>query len=161
MENNTLAGFIAYFRKLTNENTHLQSFVRGSQARIVKGGRSGLKYPLLWLEMPSMQLTDKDGTDPSGKREAAIVILHNAPAGNDAEEDRLWELTEGIALQVVARMRKDRKKKLFAFDGNVLLEAVNTLTVANEIGWRFEFELTKQAGLCYDASQWQEGEGQP
>lgn len=158
MENNTLTGFIAYFRQLAVANKQLTSFVCGTQARIISGNRSGLTYPLLWLEMPSLSLTEKDGTDPSGKRSCALVVLTNLPGkGTKAEvEDELWQLTEAIALQVIARMRRDRKKRLFSFDGNVELEAVSTLTVANEIGWRFEFEMVKTAGLCYDASQWEE-----
>lgn len=160
MQHNTLSGFIAYFRTLALEHVALgsaQHFVHGSSARIVKGTRSKLKYPLLWLETPSLRLSGKDGTDPTGKRECALLILHNAPAGNDEAEDALWESTERLMLDVIARMRKDRKARLFGLEDEFLLEAVNTLTVANEIGWRVEFDMSKAAGLCYDATRWQEG----
>lgn len=160
MEKNEFASFIAYFRQLATEHRQLAgSFVHGPVRRIVEGGRSGLRYPLLWLETPALILKEKDGTDPSGRRECAFLVLINSSSKKetDAEQDATWARAERIALDVISRMRRDKKRRLFSFTGNITLEPVNTLTVSNEYGWRVEFELEQPAGLCYDASQWQEG----
>jgi hypothetical protein len=160
MEQNKLTDFIAYFRQLAAEHVELQgSFVHGSSGRIIAGTRSGIKYPCLWLETPSLALSDKDGTAPYGKRTAALVILQSVPVGNYEAQDVQWEKTEQLALEVLSRMRHDKKARKFDFDLNGDLEPISTITVDNEIGWRFEFDLGKHVPMCYDASRWQQQEG--
>jgi hypothetical protein len=157
MTGNTLSDFAAYFRQLAAEHVELAgSFVHGSAGRIISGSRSGIKYPCLWLETPTLHLSEKDMTSaPDGRRTCAFVILKNVPSTDYAAQDAGWEYTERIALDVLSRMREDRKKRLFAFKLNdSALEPVATLTVDNEIGWRYEFEIGNPLVLRYDASRW-------
>ncbi len=154
---NTLPDFIAYFRTLATEHVGLKDFVLGPTQRIIAGSRDGLKYPLLWLELPSLALLDKDSTSPQGKRHAALVVLDSASLKDYADQDAKWASTEALALDVLSRMRRDYKLREFLgfeLDG-ILLEAVATLTQAGEIGWRFEFSLTDFVPLKYDAARWQ------
>ncbi|HEX8351087.1 MAG TPA: hypothetical protein VF598_14080 [Hymenobacter sp.] len=159
METIDFAAFVAYFRNLAAANKQLAgSFVHGPARRIVEGARSKLTYPLLWLETPALVLEEKDGTDPNGRRECALLILINMPANTaDTVQDQAWAASEQLMLQVISRMRRDRKNRLFTFRLTSAIEPINTLTVNNEYGWRVEFEVGKPAGLCYDAAQWQEG----
>ncbi|MDO7885337.1 hypothetical protein [Hymenobacter cheonanensis] len=154
---NTLAAFLAYFRRLATDNLALRDFVHGPSGRIIAGSRRELTYPLLWLETPSLALADKDGTAPLGQRHAALIVLDSASASDYADQDAKWASTEAIALEVLSRMRRDYKARqfvAFSLDGTVL-EAVATLTVAGEIGWRFEFSLSDYpAPLTYDATRW-------
>jgi hypothetical protein len=157
VETNDFAAFVAYFRQLASQHKRLAgSFVHGPSRRIVEGGRSKLSYPLLWLETPALVLEEKDGTDPNGRRECALLILINIPANQaDAAQDQAWAEAEQIMLQIVSRIRRDRKNRLFSsFRLTSAIEPVNTLTVNNEYGWRVEFEVSKPAGLCYDPTQW-------
>ena len=153
MLSHSFADFIAYFRRLAEEHKQLQYFAHGPASRIVAGTRTGFAYPALWLETPSLQLNEKDGTDPSGTRQCAFVVLKPGGSTYD-QQDAAWALTEQIALDVVARMRRDRKLRLFSFDGNVQLDAISTLTTDNDCGWRVEFETVKSSGLCYVAAHW-------
>ncbi len=153
---NTLPDFIAYFRGLATAHVALQDFVLGPTSRIIAGSRAELKYPLLWLELPSLALQDKDSTAPQGKRHAALVVLDSA-SSSYADQDAKWASTEALALDVLSRMRHDYKQRKFLgfeLDGT-LLEAVATLTQAGEIGWRFEFSLTDFVPLKYEAARWQ------
>lgn len=153
---NTLPDFITYFRALATEHVALKDFVLGPTQRIIAGSRDGLKYPLLWLELPALSLQDKDSTTPVGKRHAALVVLDSA-GSSYADQDAKWASTEALALDVLSRMRRDYKQRQFLgfeLDG-ILLEAVSTLTVAGEIGWRFEFSLSDFVPLKYDATRWQ------
>ncbi|MGI4762504.1 MAG: hypothetical protein ACRYF0_17465 [Janthinobacterium lividum] len=152
---NTLPDFIAYFRQLASEHVELKDFVLGPTQRIIAGSRQELTYPLLWLELPSLSLADKDGTAPLGQRHAALIVLDSASA-DYADQDAKWASTEAIALDVLSRMRKhykERKFVSFVLDGTVL-EAVSTLTVAGELGWRFEFSLGDYVPVTYNATRW-------
>jgi hypothetical protein len=153
---NTLPNFIAYFRRLAGEHVALQAFVVGPTQRIIAGSRAELAYPLLWLELPSLALLDKDSTQPMGQRHAALVVLDSASVTDYADQDAKWASTEALALDVLSRMGKDYKAReflSFSLDG-VLLEAVATLTQAGEIGWRFEFSLGDYVPVKYDATRW-------
>lgn len=154
--NNTLPDFIAYFRALATEHVALKDFVLGPTQRIIAGSRNALTYPLLWLELPSMALLDKDSTAPVGQRHAALVVLDSASVTNYADQDAKWASTEALALDVLSRMRQDYKERKFlGFElAGTVLEAVATLTVAGEIGWRFEFSLSDFVPLKYDLTRW-------
>ena len=161
MEPNKLPDFIAYFRRLAAANVALAgSFVHGATGRIIAGSRSGLTYPCLWLETPTLGFEEKDGTAPLGRRRCAFVVLQKVPGDDYAAQDAGWALAEDIALQVLSYQLKDRKARRFSFKLNEhSLEPIATLTVDNEIGWRLEFELAQYApAVHYDATHWvQEG----
>ena len=154
--NNTLPDFITYFRQLATEHVALKDFVLGPTQRIIAGSRNELSYPLLWLELPSMTLLDKDSTTPVGQRHAALVVLDSASVSDYADQDAKWASTEAIALDVLSRLRRDYKAREFVsfeLDGTVL-EAVATLTQAGEIGWRFEFKLGDFVPLKHEPTRW-------
>ncbi|WP_375418145.1 hypothetical protein [uncultured Hymenobacter sp.] len=153
---NTLPAFIDYFRRLAAEHVELQSFVHGAAGRIISGSRSGITYPCLWLETPTLALSEKDGTAPLGRRHCAFVVLLGVPTDDYEAQDAGWALTEGLALDVLSRMVRDRKARQFSFSLNEHpLEPVATLTVDNEIGWRLEFTLEQYVPLPYQESRWQ------
>ena len=153
----TLPDFIGYFRQLAEANLALKgSFVHGATSRIISGSRSDIKYPCLWLETPTLALSEKDATTaPEGKRLCAFVVLQNVPADDDKAQDAGWAASEQIALDVLSRMIKDRKARKFGFELNDKpLEPIATLTVDNEIGWRYEFELTSYVRVKYEPARW-------
>lgn len=159
---NTLPEFIDYFRQLATANRALNgSFVHGATSRIISGSRSGIDYPCLWLETPTLALSEKDGTAPLGKRQCAFVVLQNVPSDDYDAQDAGWAAAEQIALDVLSRMIVDRKARKFGFHLNDRpLEPVSTLTVDNEIGWRYEFELESYVQVCYEPSRWTQEGGQ-
>lgn len=151
-----LPDFIDYFRQLAAAHVELKGFQHGPVSRIIGGARSENEYPLLWLETPTLGLLDKDGTAPFGQRSSAVVILQSVPKDDFAAQDAGWAQTEIIALDVLSRLRKADKAREISFgsfDG-LQLEAVATLSLANEIGWRFEFSLGDYVCLKYDATRW-------
>lgn len=152
----TLPDFIHYFRDLAGAHVALKGFAHGPVSRIIGGARSENEYPMLWLETPTLGLLDKDGTAPFGQRSAAVVILQSVPRDDYPAQDAGWAETEALALDVLSRLRKAHKAREISFgsfDG-LQLEPVATLSVANEIGWRFEFSLGDYVPLTYDATRW-------
>ena len=152
----SLSEFIQYFRDLAAAHVALKGFAHGPVSRIIAGSRSENDYPLLWLETPTLGLLDKDGTAPFGQRSAAFVVLQSVPRDDYDAQDAGWAQTEALALDVLSRLRKAHKEReivLSSLDGTQL-EAVATLSVANEIGWRYEFSLGDYVPLTYDKTRW-------
>jgi hypothetical protein len=152
----SLPEFIQYFRDLAKDHVALKGFAHGPVSRIIAGSRSDNDYPMLWLETPTLGLLDKDGTAPFGQRSSAFVVLQKAPRDDYEAQDAVWAETEALALDVLSRLRKAHKEReivLSSLDGTQL-EAVATLTVANEIGWRYEFSLGDYVSLSYDKARW-------
>lgn len=148
------AAFVGYFRKLSEEHTELQSFVHGASERIISESRSDLKYPCLWLETPSMRLSDNQA-QVNGYRETAFIVFHDAPTGDYDKQDELWAKTEQIALDVLARMLEDSHKLPFRIDlSTVQMDPIHTLFVDNEYGWRVEFRTSAYVPMCYHAEKW-------
>jgi hypothetical protein len=162
MEPNKLPDFIDYFRQLAGANLALAgSFVHGAAGRIIHGSRSSIVYPCLWLETPTLGFSEKDGTAPMGRRHCAFVVLQNVPGDDYEAQDAGWALTEQIALDVLSRMVRDRKKRKFSFTLNERpLEPIATITNDNEIGFRFEFELEQYVQMCYEPTRWAPEGGQ-
>jgi hypothetical protein len=151
-----LPDFIQYFRDLAAKHVELKGFAHGPVSRIIAGSRSANEYPLLWLETPTLGLLDKDGTAPFGQRSSAFVVLQSVPRDDYEAQDKGWADTETIALDVLSRLRKAHKAGeivLSSLDGTQL-EAVATLTVANEIGWRYEFSLGDYVSMSYNQARW-------
>jgi len=153
---NTLKTYIDYFKQLASEHVELKgSFVHGAAGRIISGSRSDFTYPLLWLETPTMVLTDKDGTAPFGTRQGAFVVLLSAPTNDYDAQDAAWIQAEALALDVLSYLRRDKKLRKHTFDlTDRPLEPVATLSVAGEIGWRYEFGLGDFLPLTFDATRW-------
>jgi hypothetical protein len=152
----SLPDFIQFFRDLAEAHVDLKGFAHGPVSRIIAGSRSENDYPLLWLETPTLGLLDKDGTAPFGQRSSAFVVLQQAPRDDYEAQDAAWAETEALALDVLSRLRKAHKEReivLSSLDGTQL-EAVATLTVAGEIGWRYEFSLGDYVSLKYDKARW-------
>jgi hypothetical protein len=147
---------IQYFRDLTDKHVELKGFAHGPVTRIIAGSRSENDYPLLWLETPTLGLSDKDGTMPFGQRSTAFVVLMKASRDDYDEQDSAWGQTEAIALDVLSYLRKAHKEREIVLSGldGTQLEAVATLTVANEIGWRYEFSLGDYVALSYNKARW-------
>jgi hypothetical protein len=152
----SLPDLIQYFRDLADKHVELKGFAHGPVSRIIAGSRSENDYPLLWLETPTLGLLDKDGTAPFGQRSTAFVVLMSVDRDDYDAQDMVWAQTEAIALDVLSYLRKAHKEReivLSSLDGTQL-EAVATLTVANEIGWRYEFSLGDYVNLKYDKARW-------
>lgn len=151
-----LPEFIQYFRDLAEQHVELKTFAHGPVSRIIAGSRSESDYPLLWLETPTLGLLDKDGTAPFGQRSTAFVVLLSVPRDDHAAQDAGWARAEAIALDVLSRLRKAHKAGEIVLSSldNTQLEAVATLSVANEIGWRYEFSLGDYVSLSYDKARW-------
>lgn len=152
----SLPDFIQFFRDLTAKHVELKSFAHGPASRIIAGGRSSNEYPLLWLETPTLALLDKDGTASFGQRSSAFVILQSAASDDYDAQDAAWDQTEAIALDVLSRLRKAHKAHEIVLSSldKTQLEAMATLSLGKEVGWRYEFSLGDYISLSYDKARW-------
>jgi hypothetical protein len=89
-----------------------------------------------------------------GQRHGAITIFKNGQYSS-AEKVAVLHECETILLQVLGKMRKDRKARVFSFSLNgSAAEAIGQLFVDNDYGWRLEFHIDKDIPVCYHAEHW-------
>jgi len=155
MLNNKFSDFISYFRKIQEEHTELVYFVHGTAADVMGLSRSELEYPCLWLETPELKIQENQAMEVTGSRSAAFMILWNAPEKSAEEVDLIWSKTEELALDVLSRMRKDRRERKINFNLNgVTVDPISTLFIDNDYGWRVEFTLARHLDLCFRPEKW-------
>lgn len=152
---NNFSAYVEYFRALTEQHLQLKDFIHGTAADIMGKTRSEISYPCLWLETPQMKLTDNSASQFTGIRSGAFIILYNAPGATPPQVDLIWELTEQICLEVLGKMRQDKKKHLLSINFNsATLDPISTLFIDNDYGWRVEFTLEKQINICHNPTKW-------
>lgn len=155
MQSNKLTDYVAYFREIARTNTRIKGFYHGNADEIIGATRTEINYPALWLETPSLVLTDNGAQQIMGNRVGAITILKNAPTDNQEQKDLILEECEEILLQCLAKMRKDRKERLISFNFNGShIDAIAPLSTDNDHGFRLEFHLDKFIEICFDSTQW-------
>jgi len=154
MTSNTLPEYENYFKEIARTNKLIKGFVMGGADDIISASRSDINYPGLWLEIPNMVFTD-NGTDQiEGQRHGAITVLKNGEY-TPAQKAAVLQECETILLQILGKMRKDRKARLFSFSlHGSTAEAISQLFVDNDYGWRLEFHIDKNIEVCYHAEHW-------
>jgi hypothetical protein len=78
-------------------------------------------------------------------------------ANNETEDqtDDKLDLLEGIALDIIARLKMDGRNGLHKVDVSECdLDPIDPLLVDNCIGWRFEFTITNPIDICYNSNNW-------
>lgn len=119
------------------------SFAYGNSERILNRQHSQLQYPVLWLEVPDIQMIRDGGL----KRRffAAFTFLSNADwddeDGQNARLDEMYLLTEQ-ALQTLQASATDNFPPQFEFDMAMSRSEYKPKWSADDDwGWRTEFEL--------------------
>jgi hypothetical protein len=154
---NPFEDFKTYFAQVASEHLEIKTFVHGDVRRFQAKSRSEMEYPCLWLETPNQKFVDNTG-NTFIESTGAFVVLHNAPAGDAEGQDQIWSDTNEIALDIIARIRKDsRDKTKFIGCSNFSIDPVDTLFVANDYGWRVEFTVKKSWSLCFNPLRWLAG----
>jgi len=119
------------------------SFVYGASDRILNRQNSQLVYPVLWLEVPEIQMIRSGGL--KRRFSSAFIFLSNADwddeAGQNARLDEMYLLTEQ-ALQTLQASATDNFPPQFDFD----MESASSQhkpkwSADDDWGWRTEFEL--------------------
>lgn len=154
MQSPIFSDFIAYFRTIAKEHVNIEYFVHGASERIISQSRSDLKYPCLWLETPSMRLSDTT-SDVQGWRETGFVVFINSDTDDYEKQDHIWQKTEEIVLDIISRLRKDSRQLQFKIDLNsISIDPIHTIFVDNDYGWRVEFRTDKSVPICYHPEKW-------
>lgn len=123
------------------------SFEYGNSERILNRQLGELTYPLLWLEVPTMQLTREHGP-LCRKFQSVFLCLNNREpddyAGQDTALDDMHMLTE----RVLQRMQADSRTHPvpFVFDmAWATTEHKAKWSADDDWGWATEFELVGAA----------------
>lgn len=146
----------AYFKTIADTHTQIESFQYGGLKRILSRNEfPDLKFPLLFLEKPSFKFTG-DNQNVLGTPHAAFVILKNAKVGSPSDQDTVEQDMYQIALDIIAKMNKDRYDNVLSWftPNGSTLDPIDTITLDGDIGWRYEFALSNPVDLCFNPLKW-------
>jgi len=151
-----LTEFKTYFETIATNHVAIESFLYGGLKRILsRNDFPNLQFPMLFLEKPSFGF-EGNVNNIQSKPRAAFVILKNADIQDPAEQDTIEEEMFTIALDIIAKMNQDYKDKIIGFysPNNSNLEAIDTITLDGDIGWRYEFTISDPMLICYNPEKW-------
>ena len=147
-----LTDLIAYFRSLSEQLRPINSFIYGAPDRIFSGTRSGLEYPILWLEAPDYGFSDNGAGQPTLDPSLGLVVL--VQQGDDP--DQAYADAQRWLLELLRRVHHDSRLARFGFAlAKVRINPISTLSVDEECGYRAEFPLQEFFDLRLDESLWE------
>jgi hypothetical protein len=148
---NDLTALTNYCRGLQAQLLPLNSFTSGGPEKIFAGTRSGLKYPILWMEIPEYNFGDNHAQETTISPDMGLVVL--VQKGRDPDAARALALT--YALELVKKLHHDNRTQRFGFDlRKARLQPVDTLGVDDELGYRIGFPLESFFDLRLDETLW-------
>jgi hypothetical protein len=154
---NNFKALKTYFKGLATDHVLLDGhFVHGSTSKLRADVLSKMRFPLMWMETPFIEISRSPSAVFANKK-GAIVILDKLNALNETEDqqDDKYDALEGIALDIITKLLKDGKEGIHKIDVSECdLDPVDPLLVDNCIGWRFEFTITNAINLCYNPENW-------
>jgi hypothetical protein len=145
-----------YFENLATQHILLNgNFVYGGSSDIQQNTISNKDFPLLWLEVPFVDVSDS-GSSFSATKRSAFVILDKAGTGNKtkAEQYEIMDQLEVIALDILSKLKKDARENIHKIELSGTIEPVDPLLIDDCIGVRFEFEMTNVFTITYNAAHW-------
>lgn len=147
-----------YFSNLASYHVDLAGFTYGGDDRVISDTRNEVEYPCLWLEPPSVDISDHL-YNRTMKFNGAFVIMKNAEVGDFDAQNQIMQDMYLISTQVLARMIKDFQaagaNKVKIIENSLRMDPISTLFVDNDWGWRCEFTVSVDTdAICYQSAKW-------
>jgi hypothetical protein len=145
-----------YFKSIQQKHKKLNGFVTGTSSKVRQRVANEQLSPLLWLEVPFIDLRDSGSSITAGKSSSFVVMAPlNERDKTEAEQEQLYDDLEEIALDILSLLQKDALKPKghkITIDGT--LEPIDPLLIDGWVGWRFEFVLKNTADVTYKPDNW-------
>jgi hypothetical protein len=144
-----------YFKSVQEEHKKLKGFVTGTSSKVRQHVADSAMTPVLWLEVPFIDIRDSGSSFSAGKSSAFVVMAPlNERDKTEAEQEDLYDELEEIALDVLSRLAKDAKANLHKITIDGTLEPIDPLLIDGFVGWRFEFEMKNWVEVNYKTENW-------
>lgn len=144
-----------YFKDLQTRHKKLKGFVIGTSSHVRQKVADAAISPVLWLEVPFIDIRDSGSGFSAGKSSAFVVLapLNKRDKTEDEQHDQYDELEE-IALDILSLLAKDAKANRHKITLDGTLEPVDPLLIDGYIGWRFEFNMKNSISVNYKPENW-------
>lgn len=145
---NSIESYIDFSKNFADNHSEICDFVYGKSRKILSKQRSEIEYPVLWLDIPDVDvdLNDEDCTIFRG----SFIALTNVSNDDDCHEQEQEELTFKIMLQLVTRIINMHKTgQIQLLNKNLTLEPCSSWSTDDDTGWRVDFAI-KGEPLCFD-----------
>lgn len=144
-----------YIGSIATKHKDIKYFHCGTTKEIIGKSRSELEYPCLWLEIPTLGIKSNQ-VGFFAENVFAIIVMCNTAESEDSVVDEVWDLTQEIMLEVLAKLKTDLEKRVI--NGLSLedmeLEPISSLTFDNDYGWRVELRVAKNTTLKLNPDKW-------
>lgn len=148
--------YINYFKTLCEDHVEIGTFKHGMANEVIERKQdSEFQYCLAWLETPEVSINNNEGQTYANRR-GALVILDKFDNGIWEQRDSVLNKTEAIALQLIAKMKYDKKQGVLEHINldSFSMDAVSSLLFNDfETGWRIEFTFESYINVCLDESK--------
>jgi hypothetical protein len=137
------------------KHKELKSFYLGDSRAISDAALSNIDYYCLWLEDPDINPRGIGHDSETCQFIGAFVILGNCPPDDHERREQIKNETMAIALQAIAKMKKDFQERLINIDPDSFeMNAISSMFADTAVGWRVEFRINDPIQICFDASKW-------
>lgn len=146
----TYAQLVDYFEGLTATVTGLTMVRVGDDEAIIEFQNSQIRYPVLWVETPSVRFTGAGDANPAKRFRFALVTLINEPKKTNSEANA--KLSDALALmeavygEILNHAETTDDFTLVLNDADS--EPVRRWSGDNCYGWRMEIELEIERDEC-------------
>jgi hypothetical protein len=145
----TYSDLIEYFEGFVNVIPDLQVVRVGDDEAIIEFQNSQIKYPVLWVETPSVRFTDPGGV-PAKRFRFALVTLWNEPKKTTQEANQKLSVALELMEVVYNKILNDAENSdcfvLVLNDSDA--EPVRRWSADNCFGWRMELDIEIERCEC-------------
>lgn len=140
--------YISYFEDIANRHLSINWFYELDEDEILGGLRTSVKYPCMFLEIPTFGFADNrtntDSITPSG-----IVVLSSCPSNDIKRRKEILISHEEIILDIIRQLRQDDKTAKLHIDTNQISYSKVGPHWDNCYGWRLDLRYHKWVDLHY------------
>jgi hypothetical protein len=155
MRESAFEKYVTYWENIAKSHPLIKSFYYLDEDELITGKlRSKIQYPCLFLEYFEPRVFDNSVNTtldiPSG-----VGILSPVRQGDEEKLKEVLISHERIILDIISKMREDRRKGLLYMNSNNLTwSKVGKVFSDNCYGWRLDFKYTPWVDLSFNESDW-------
>jgi hypothetical protein len=138
---------VTYIQSICGQLPNIKYFLYGGvEEGIARAtGDRNYKYPLLWMEQPTVKISQNSAGLWTVSYEMGLNVLTNVSGNLDDELDSS-DVCQGLMYKVIDLINKDaRTRKVLMMSNDFELDEVDRNWANNHVGWRASFRLTFQA----------------
>lgn len=150
----TFQQLVTYWRDTADAHVAIKTFALGGYERIQSHERADMEYPLLWLELPSVQPHYDESNGSKCVFSSAFLVLQNTEVNDfEAQEIALHDTLE-IVYDILGKIKNEWDLNDMTIDpSSIVIDSKGPIGGDYSVGWRVEFATADYRQFCYDQTK--------